>query len=440
MEDYLYLIQTGEDIGTNIYKIGKTVREPHKRLRGYDKDTKTICFQAVDDCHNRENELKALFNNKFRLARGREYFEGNKKAMEEEFSKFVNQDKIREIRLGEENKLIDDEEIINDNYINIKIDVEENIQDIKEDINLSKFKCNLCNNIFISKFSLERHQEKKVKCNEPTVYQCKKCNRYFKEKRNLLQHIEKKLCKIIIPQTEIPQIEIPQVVIKLDNKSKCNLCNSIFINKYSLERHQLKINKCNEPTNYKCKICNKYFREKRNLLQHVEKNICKIIISEKIIHQPVVNIDNKNNNNHTCNLCNINFDNKYSLERHRNKKLKCNKVININNNLIDQLNNIIIIDQKNKNIINKCNLCNKTFSNNYSLERHQKRKILCSKLTEYQCIKCKSCFAQKKSLIYHANNNICLNNNEDFLKKELLNIIKTYKNVNTKTNYNKTII
>jgi len=397
MEDYLYLIQTGEDKGTNIYKIGKTVRQPHKRLQGYDKDTKTICIQAVDDCHNRETELKALFNNKFRLARGREYFEGNKKAMEEEFSKFVNQDKIREIRLGEENTIIDEEENLNNIYINIKIDVEENkqdIKDIKEDINLSKFKCNLCNNIFISKFSLERHQEKKVKCNEPTVYQCKKCNRYFKEKRNLLQHLEKKLCKIITTKIDIPQKEIPQEVIKIDNRSKCNLCNNIFINKHSLERHQLKINKCNVPTDYKCKICNKYFREKRNLLQHIEKKLCKNV----------------------------------------------NKVININNNLIDQLDNIIIIDQKNKNSINKCNLCNKTFSNNYSLERHQKRKIPCYRLTEYQCIKCKSCFAQKKSLIYHANNNICLNNNDDFLKKELLTIIKTYKNEGTKSNYNKTII
>jgi len=279
MEDYLYLIQTGEDKGTNIYKIGKTVRQPHKRLKGYDKDTKTICIQAVDDCHNRENELKALFNNKFKLARGREYFEGNKKKMEEEFSKFVNQDKIREKRLSKDHKLIDEAENINNIYINIKIDVKENnqdikdIKDIKEDINLNKFKCNLCNNIFMSKFSLERHQEKKIKCNEQTLYQCKKCNRYFKEKRNLLQHIEKKLCKIITPE-----IEIPQTVITLDNKSKCNLCNSIFINKYSLERHQLKINKCNVPTDYKCKICNKYFREKRNQLQHISKNICKTII------------------------------------------------------------------------------------------------------------------------------------------------------------------
>jgi uncharacterized C2H2 Zn-finger protein len=59
---------------------------------------------------------------------------------------------------------------------------------------MNNYKCNNCNNIFVSKQSLEKHINKKIKCDIVTDYKCNKCNKYFKQKKNLLQHQEKDLC------------------------------------------------------------------------------------------------------------------------------------------------------------------------------------------------------------------------------------------------------
>ena len=62
---------------------------------------------------------------------------------------------------------------------------------------MENYICLKCNIIFATKSSLERHTNKKIKCDIKTQFQCNKCNKYFKQKNNLLQHTEKKLCKEI---------------------------------------------------------------------------------------------------------------------------------------------------------------------------------------------------------------------------------------------------
>ena len=56
------------------------------------------------------------------------------------------------------------------------------------------FKCNICEKTFTSKFNMERHHNKKIKCNIITTYQCSHCKRYFKYNKNLLEHISKDVC------------------------------------------------------------------------------------------------------------------------------------------------------------------------------------------------------------------------------------------------------
>ena len=58
--------------------------------------------------------------------------------------------------------------------------------------------CNLCNLSFMNKYSLERHRNKKLKCNKITEYKCENCNKCFTQKKSLLSHITKKLCKNIL--------------------------------------------------------------------------------------------------------------------------------------------------------------------------------------------------------------------------------------------------
>ena len=63
---------------------------------------------------------------------------------------------------------------------------------------MSNFICNKCEQIFTSKFSLERHNNKKLSCSTVTKYQCKQCNKYFKHNTTLKEHIQNKSCKTII--------------------------------------------------------------------------------------------------------------------------------------------------------------------------------------------------------------------------------------------------
>jgi len=65
---------------------------------------------------------------------------------------------------------------------------------------MSNFKCNLCSHIFTTKQSLEKHQNKKIKCNDETEFKCKKCSRFFKQKKNLIEHTEKNICAEFIKE------------------------------------------------------------------------------------------------------------------------------------------------------------------------------------------------------------------------------------------------
>jgi hypothetical protein len=94
MYHFLYLIQTAEDLYTNIYKIGKTEQLLQDRFNGYDKGSYPIRISLVDDCSKRETELREIFNKKFKLNRGNEFFEGDIEEMIYEFSNLCNQKKI----------------------------------------------------------------------------------------------------------------------------------------------------------------------------------------------------------------------------------------------------------------------------------------------------------------------------------------------------------
>ena len=105
MYNYLYLIQDNQDIGSNVYKIGKTTQSPSDRFKGYSKGTYPIRISQVDDCHIREIELINLFKNKYILFRGREYFNGNLNDMIKEFNNLCDNCN----NIIKNNKLIEDE-------------------------------------------------------------------------------------------------------------------------------------------------------------------------------------------------------------------------------------------------------------------------------------------------------------------------------------------
>lgn len=75
---YIYIIQTREFIGKNIYKLGRTVN-PVRRLTDYPKGSVMIYLSIVKCPEEEEKKIIELFKNKFthRNEYGREYFQGN---------------------------------------------------------------------------------------------------------------------------------------------------------------------------------------------------------------------------------------------------------------------------------------------------------------------------------------------------------------------------
>ena len=56
---------------------------------------------------------------------------------------------------------------------------------------MNKFICKLCDRNFNTKYDLDRHINKKNKCNDETSYKCKYCKRYFRSNQYLKLHNEK---------------------------------------------------------------------------------------------------------------------------------------------------------------------------------------------------------------------------------------------------------
>jgi hypothetical protein len=71
-----------------------------------------------------------------------------------------------------------------------------------------------------------------------------------------------------------------------------------------------------------------------------------------------------------------------------------------------------------------CNICNKTFFSNQSLERHKNKKIKCSIKTEFKCDICNKYFKQKNNLNEHIKKKIC--KLEQVVDNSPLNINKAY--------------
>ncbi len=95
---YIYLIQDGNDKGTNIFKIGRTVQKGSdsrkiKRIQGYSKGTVTYNLWKVDDhmLNEIENHIKISFKDKYVLSRGTEWFEGDVVQMKKDIDILIDE-------------------------------------------------------------------------------------------------------------------------------------------------------------------------------------------------------------------------------------------------------------------------------------------------------------------------------------------------------------
>lgn len=83
MPSYIYLVQDGEDIGTNIYKVGRTTQlndcRTINRIKSYSNGSIIYSIIRVHDDNVREIERKILkeFEKTFVLFKGNEWFKGD---------------------------------------------------------------------------------------------------------------------------------------------------------------------------------------------------------------------------------------------------------------------------------------------------------------------------------------------------------------------------
>ena len=99
---------------------------------------------------------------------------------------------------------------------------------------------------------------------------------------------------------------------------KCSRCNKVFDKKHAYEVHINRKYKCksdsdeNDETKLKCKYCLTTFTTQRALDSHMI-NKCRALLKKE---------------EHICEKCNVNFNNKTTLDKHIN--IGCN-YINIKN-------------------------------------------------------------------------------------------------------------
>lgn len=106
-----YLVQPAEYLGTNIFKMGLTraTEPPYKRLKDYKEGTIVYLTLLINAVNIFERLMRYDFERKFKLYKGKEYFEGDYKDMKDEIMKYYNKINEYQISLKNENKKIIEE-------------------------------------------------------------------------------------------------------------------------------------------------------------------------------------------------------------------------------------------------------------------------------------------------------------------------------------------
>jgi hypothetical protein len=96
MNSYIYLIQDGEFINTDVYKVGRTSQKGDtrslSRIKSYNKETIQKYLREVNNeaIINIESDIKRVFKLKYKLIKGTEWFDGNYKQMISDIDIIIN--------------------------------------------------------------------------------------------------------------------------------------------------------------------------------------------------------------------------------------------------------------------------------------------------------------------------------------------------------------
>ncbi len=217
---YVYLMKVREFINTDIIKIGMTSNYK-KRLSGYPKGSYYIKYTKILNYKYIEKILIRIFNNKFikKNKYGNEYFKGDLNDIILTFDTIVNIHKyiIFEFNKKNNNKTINNlNNIINKNIINKNnnktiINKNDNKTIINKNDNKTiinktiinktiiinnNYKCIKCSYKTNSKYSFNRHLNRKNPCDNKNIIVCEYCNKQFTHINNYYTHKKHKCEKL----------------------------------------------------------------------------------------------------------------------------------------------------------------------------------------------------------------------------------------------------
>ena len=134
MPSYIYIVQDGEDIGTNIYKVGRTTQlndcRTINRIKSYSNGSIIYSIIRVHDDNVKEIERKILkeFEKTFILFKGNEWFKGDVEEMMSKVYEITSEYKL----VVEKNPNYEDEYLKIIYKFEKKIGIEDGLHSIRE--------------------------------------------------------------------------------------------------------------------------------------------------------------------------------------------------------------------------------------------------------------------------------------------------------------------
>jgi len=252
----IYLIQPGLLVGSKIYKLGCSYSPTLSRcINGYIKGTsskkskdfldnlaegKVLTFPpgsryiSIHECYDPlivEKILIKKFKTMFKLAGGKENFEGDENIM----SMIILETIIEYKNNNTNNNNITDDTTNNTASNNTTTNTAPNdtiSNDTTNDITNIKnnYYCKICQSYYSSYQSLWIHNKKYH------THNCEKCKKKFDNLQNKLTH--QKIC--ICNSNQNVKLNLDTLKHNTTNNLLCKYCNKIFSRTDSLNRHQLK--------------------------------------------------------------------------------------------------------------------------------------------------------------------------------------------------------
>ncbi|XP_055378845.1 transcription factor grauzone-like [Condylostylus longicornis] len=243
------------------------------------------------------------------------------------------------------------------------------VDHVEKHINPESFKCNLCNKICISRWTLKLHISRVHENLEPG-HQCSFCGKSFKLKtilkRHQLIHMPEEEKKFICNECgkKYPSKGTLSSHIRIYHDRRyagmCDICGKTYNNKEDVRRHRLEVHEGVAKESVKCKICFKEFATKY----------------QYNIHKVEEHGDPNQKPENRCKYCDKISANSEALKRHIQKvhkaKLKffcnfCDKVFKTDLSLKEHETT------HTGEPLYVCPHCPRTFTHNSNMHHHRKR-------------------------------------------------------------------